>query len=96
MSRLYAIRRRVSESLSHNTTNYPMFRSIGIVIVLIALRFMLPTAFHAFEHAATSFFGFAEDIFDHPPTAVARDYQSMQAAGISYLPKPAPLPVSYR
>ncbi len=72
-----------------------MFKSIGLVIVLIALRFMLPTAFHAFERAATSFFGYTEEIFQHPPTAVARDYQSMQAAGVSYIPKPAPLPESF-
>ncbi len=95
MSRLYAIRLRVSESLSHNTID-PMFKAIGLVIVLIALRFMLPTAFRAFEHAATSFFGYAGDIFSHPPTSVARDYQAMQAAGVSYIPKPAPLPDSMR
>lgn len=73
-----------------------MFKAIGLVIVLIALRFMLPGAFHAFEHAAVSFFGYAEDIFEHPPTSVARDYQSMQAAGVSYIPKPAPMPDSMR
>jgi hypothetical protein len=73
-----------------------MFRSIGLVIVLIALRIMLPGAFHAFEHAAVSFFGFADDVFSHPPTSIARDYASNQAAGISYIPKPAPMPESMR
>lgn len=72
-----------------------MFKAIGLVIILIALRLMMSSAFHAFEHAAVSFFGFAEEIFKHPPTAVASDYQSMQAAGVSYIPKPAPLPDSF-
>ncbi len=64
--------------------------------MLIAIRLMMSGPFHAFEQAAIKFFGFAETIFDHPVTSVVDDLQQMQTAGISYIPKPAPLPEQYR
>ncbi len=84
-----------------------MFKSIGFVISLIAIRLLLPTAFHAFESATVQFFGFTTEIFSHPPTAVmrdlgvSRDYAdgqtgiSSQTAGIGFVPHPAPMPDSY-
>lgn len=77
-----------------------MFKSIGFVISLIAVRIFLPVAFHAFEATTVQFFGFAGEIFSHPPTAIFRDLgtgpaTSGQTAGMSYIPKPAPMPDFY-
>jgi len=73
-----------------------MFRAIGFVIGLIAVRLMLPVAFDAFEGAATQFFHFSGEIFAHPPTAVVRDMQDLQTAGVNFIPQPTPLPEAYR
>lgn len=72
-----------------------MFKSIGFVISLIAIRLLLPAAFHAFESASVQFFGFTTEIFRHPPTAVFRDLGQAQAAGVLYIPQPAPMPANY-
>jgi hypothetical protein len=70
-----------------------MFRAIGFVIGLIAIRVIMPEVFHAFEHFAITFFQLAGHIFDYPPQSVT------QMAGIgytNYVPQTASLPVTLR
>lgn len=66
-----------------------MFKAIGFVIGLIAIRVLMPDVFHAFEYAAIQFFRLAVHVFDYPPNSVT------QMAGVgyaNYVPNPAPLP----
>jgi hypothetical protein len=66
-----------------------MFRAIGFVIVLIALRVIMPEVFHAFNHAAVSFFHLTDQIFSVAPNAVT---QVGSVGIINYVPPAAPLP----
>lgn len=66
-----------------------MFRAIGFVIGLIAIRILMPDVFHAFEFAVVSFFGFAGEVFATTPTSISQ----MGSVGIvNYIPPAAPLP----
>jgi hypothetical protein len=65
-----------------------MFRAIGFVIVLIAIRVIMPDVFAAFEHAAVQFFDLFTVVFSYPPNSVTQ----MAGVGyINYIPPPAPL-----
>lgn len=69
-----------------------MFKAIGTVITLVAIRVLMPDVFYAAEHALLTFFNLLGDIVAHPPTTanIARDLSQMSAAG--YIPRAAPLP----
>lgn len=83
-----------------------MFRAIGFVITIIALRLILPTAFDAFEHTAVTFFHFVEEVLAYAPTTLVQDLSQGiqgQQAGVlpgleqmNFVPAPAPLPAAYR
>ena len=68
-----------------------MFRAIGIVIMLIAIRVLMPEVFHAGEHALIQFFSLAGNVFAHAPTDMSIDLRQLSAAG--YSPRPAPMPI---
>lgn len=66
-----------------------MFKAIGFVIGLIAIRVLMPDVFHAFEHAVVSFFHLADQVFVVAPNSVTQ----MGSVGIvNYIPPAAPLP----
>ena len=76
-----------------------MFRAIGFVIVLIALRLVMPSVFHAFEHALISFFDLADTIFAFSPVGpngvTSHMPGQLSAVGsINYIPHAAPLPAA--
>ncbi len=83
-----------------------MFRAIGFVIIIIALRLILPTAFSAFESSAVTFFHFVEEVLAYAPTTLVQDLaqgiQGQQAGVLpgheqmNFVPAPAPLPTTYR
>lgn len=66
-----------------------MFRAIGLVIGLIAVRVIMPEVFHAFEHAAVAFFSLVGDIFAFSPQSVT---QLGSVGNVNYIPSAAPLP----
>ncbi len=67
-----------------------MFKAIGFVIGLIAIRIIMPEVFHAFESAIISFFRFTGDVFANTPPLT-----QVGAVGITnYIPEAAPLPSS--
>lgn len=70
-----------------------MFRAIGLVIALIAVRLVMPTVFHAFEHALVSFFELTGNIFAFMPTNMATQMSALGSA--NYIPKAAPLPSAF-
>ncbi len=59
-----------------------MFRAIGFVIGLIAIRVLMPDVFHATEHALIQFLTMASDIIAHAPTNVTIDASQMTAGYI--------------
>lgn len=74
-----------------------MFKAIGLVIGLIAIRLLMPEVFHAFEHAAVSFFQLVNNIFAHAPNSIGGQAGSVGTTGsvldgINYVPRPAKLP----
>ena len=72
-----------------------MFRAIGLVIGLIAVRVFLPDLFNAFEHAAVAFFNLVEQVFTHAPNSVIQSGVASAGSvldGANYVPSPAPLP----
>lgn len=72
-----------------------MFRAIGLVFGLIAIRIFLPDLFHAFEHTAVQFFGMLDQIFDYPPNTVIQSGVASVGSvldGANFVPSPAPLP----
>lgn len=74
-----------------------MFRTIGLVIGLIAVRVLMPEVFHAFEYAAISFFNLASKVFAYAPNAIGTQPGSVTGAvgtisSINYVPSSAPLP----
>ena len=67
-----------------------MFRAIGFVIGLIAIRVLMPEVFQAFESAIISFFKFTGEVFAQTPPLT-----QVGAVGIiNYIPEAAPLPSS--
>jgi hypothetical protein len=70
-----------------------MFKAIGLVITLIAIRITMPTVFHAFEHAMVSFFDLAGHVFTLAPTSITSQMSAM--GSINYIPKAAPLPSAF-
>ncbi len=56
-----------------------MFRAIGFVIVLIAIRVIMPDVFAAFQHAAVQFFDLFSIVFSYPPNSVT------QMAGVGFI-----------
>jgi hypothetical protein len=74
-----------------------MFRAIGLVIGLIAIRLLMPEVFHAFEYAAISFFKLVNQIFAYAPNSIGSQagsvgHVSSVLDGINYVPSPAKLP----
>lgn len=70
-------------------TKILMFKAIGFVIALIAVRVIMPEVFSAFNHAAVSFFHLTDQIFSVAPNAVT---QVGSVGIINYVPPAAPLP----
>lgn len=83
-----------------------MFRAIGFVITIIAIRLILPTAFMAFEHTTVTFFHFVEDVLAFAPTGLVHTISqgvSGQSASVlpgleqmNFIPPSAPLPDLYK
>ncbi len=71
-----------------------MFRAIGFVIGLIAVRLIMPDVFFAFEHALISLFDLAGQVFTFAPNSITS--QMSAVGGINYIPKAAPLPSAFR
>lgn len=71
-----------------------MFRAIGLVIGLIAIRVLMPEVFHAFEYAAISFFNLVSKVFAYAPNEIGTQSGSATSAfgSINYIPRAAPLP----
>jgi hypothetical protein len=67
-----------------------MFKAIGLVIGLIAVRILMPDVFHAFEYASVSFFKFLAQIFNVAPGVIGS--QMGNVGSVNYIPSPAPLP----
>ncbi len=65
-----------------------MFKAIGFVIGLIAIRVLMPDVFHAFEHTLIKFFSLVNEVFAYTPQSVTQ----MGSAGVNYIPASAPLP----
>ncbi len=59
-----------------------MFRAIGFVITLVAIRVFMPEVFFAAEHALIALFTMAGDIVAHAPTSVSVDASRMTAGYI--------------
>lgn len=77
-----------------------MFKSIGLLIGLIALRVFMPEVFHAFEHTAISFLGLMDDVFAYMPNSIVGQLGSVGHTGsvldsANFVPSVAPLP-TYR
>lgn len=67
-----------------------MFKAIGFVIALIAIRLLMSDVYNAFEHTVISFFGLVDSVFSYAP----QDVTQMYAAGVHYVPAAAPLPAA--
>jgi hypothetical protein len=61
-----------------------MFRAIGFVIGIVAIRVFMPDVFHGFERALLAFFQSAERIFAYVPT------DASHLASINLIPQPDP------
>ncbi|MES3005463.1 MAG: hypothetical protein V4664_00795 [Patescibacteria group bacterium] len=59
-----------------------MFRAIGFVIGLIAIRLLMPDVFHAGEHALLQFITVVGDLASHSPLNVTADATHMTAGYI--------------
>ncbi len=70
-----------------------MFRAIGLVILLVAIRLVMPPVFTAFEHALVSLLNLAGQIFAVAPNGVTTQMSALGA--INYVPKAAPLPSAF-
>jgi len=70
-----------------------MFRLIGFVVLLIAIRLFMPSVFFSVEHALISLFDLAGNIFSIAPTDITT--QMSAPGGINYIPKAAPLPSAF-
>lgn len=68
-----------------------MFKAIGLVVILIAVRLLMPDLFASIDHAGTKFFNAIGRTADF----VDPSRQGLNTAGINYIPKPAPLVRSY-
>ncbi|MBU3668904.1 MAG: hypothetical protein FGM57_02970 [Candidatus Taylorbacteria bacterium] len=66
-----------------------MFKAIGFVIGLIAIRVLMPDVFHAFESSLVSFFSLTQEVFAIAPNAVT---QTGSVGLTNYIPPMAPLP----
>jgi hypothetical protein len=62
-----------------------MFRAIGFVFGLIAIRVLMPDVFYAVEHALTSIFLLVAEVIAHAPAGVSIDAAQM-TAGYQVLP----------
>jgi len=86
---------KLTIAASHRDYQYPsinlniMFRAIGIVIILIALRLLMPELFHGIQHLMLTFFQTTERMFSYAPTDV------LQMSGAAYIPAAAPLPMVF-
>ncbi len=70
-----------------------MFRIIGLVIGLIAIRILMSDVFHAFEGAAISFFNLLQNIFTFAPNTIGTQLGGVGAVGgMNYVPQTAMLP----
>ena len=68
-----------------------MFRAIGLVVLLIAIKIMMPGLFGSVDQAGTKFFnaiGRTADFID--PSKVKISGLANPVAGVNYIPKPAP------
>jgi hypothetical protein len=67
-----------------------MFKAIGLVVLLIAVRLLMPGLFMAFDEAGTKFFraiGRTADMVD-PANLKLSGLSNSAPAGINYVPKP--------
>ena len=74
-----------------------MFRAIGLVIGLIAIRLLMPDVFHAFEYTVIQFFKLLNTVFSYAPNSIGAQAGSVGKVssvldGMNYVPKAAPLP----
>jgi hypothetical protein len=60
-----------------------MFRAIGFVIGLIAIRVLMPGVFHALEQALIMFFSLISHVFASAPQDVTQ-FGAVGYAGFSY------------
>ncbi|HEY1037310.1 MAG TPA: hypothetical protein VGE62_01885 [Candidatus Paceibacterota bacterium] len=66
-----------------------MFKAVGLVIGLIAIRVLMPDVFNAFQHAAIAFFSLVSQVFAYAP----QDVTQLGSVGYAnYVPQAAPLP----
>ncbi len=61
-----------------------MFKAIGFVVVLVAIRVIMPEVFHGFERTLLTFYHVTERMLVYAPNDV------VNLAGASYIPKPNP------
>lgn len=75
-----------------------MFKAIGLVVLLIAVRLLMPGLFMAFDEAGTKFFraiGRTADLVD-PANLKLSGLSNSAPAGINYVPKPNFNPNGFR
>ncbi len=75
-----------------------MFKAIGLVVLLIAVRILMPGLFMVFDDAGTKFFhaiGRTADFVD-PANLKLQGVSNSQPAGINYMPKSPNYPNSFR
>ncbi|MEI6042409.1 MAG: hypothetical protein WCQ00_02470 [bacterium] len=73
-----------------------MFKAIGLVVLLIAVRVLMPGVFGAMDEAGTKFFHAIGRTADMVDPANFKTQRSLNTAGINYIPKPAPLVNSFQ
>lgn len=74
----------------------PMFKAIGLVVLLIAVKLLMPDMFGSINQAGTKFFnaiGRTADVID---PANLKLPGLANPAGINYIPKPAPFVNSFQ
>ena len=69
-----------------------MFKDIGLILIIIALRIMMPDLFRAIDQAGVKFFNMLSHIAD---TVENLDFK-FSTASVNYIPQPAPLTNSFR
>lgn len=73
-----------------------MFKAIGLVVLLIAVRLLMPGLFGAMDEAGTKFFHAVGRTADYVDPANLNMHGLANPAGVNYIPKPAPLANSFQ
>ena len=73
-----------------------MFKAIGLVLLLIAVRVLMPELFHAMAGAGTKFFGAISRMMDYVDPANLSLKGLANPAGINYMPQPTFTANSFR